>query len=396
MPLTAKKVENHKPSTKAKKLFDERGLFLLINPTGSKLWRFKYRFNGKEKLLALGPYPEISLKEARNRREEARRFIANGIDPSAQRKSQKQAIGQSNSNTFETIGREWFIKFSPTWSQSHLKRVQRQLEKDLFPWIGSLPIEEIDAPTLLDCLRRIEKRGAIVSAHRVRGIAGQIFRYAIATSRATRDPSNDLRGAIPPAQSKNFSAITQPQKVKTLLIAIDSFEGTFTVKCALKFSPLVFARPGEIRKALWDDIDLGNKQWNYLVSKTNTNHIVPLCKQALEILSQLHPLTGHSKYIFPSIRTPLRPMSENTINVALRRIGIQKEEMTAHGFRAMARTILDEEIGYRPEIIEQQLAHSIKDPNGRAYNRTAFLAQRKEMMQAWADYLNELKYAKKN
>lgn len=391
MPLKATTVEKIKPSTKAKKVFDERGLFLLVNPTGSKLWRFKYRFNGKEKLLALGPYPEISLKEARNRREDARSLLANGIDPSAQRKAQKQVIGQNNSNTFETIGREWFLKFSPTWSQSHFKRVERQLEKDLYPWIGNLPIEEITAPTLLDCLRRIEKRGAIVSTHRVRGIAGQIFRYAIATGRATRDPSNDLKGAIPPAQSTNFSAITQPQKVKILLDAIDGFEGTFTVKCALQFSPLVFARPGEIRKALWENIDLENKQWNYLVSKTNTNHIVPLCKQALEILSRLHPLTGHSKYIFPSIRTPLRPMSENTINVSLRRLGINREEMTAHGFRAMARTILDEVHGFRPEIIEQQLSHTIRDPNGRAYNRTSHLEERRKMMQVWADYLDDLK-----
>lgn len=391
MPLKATTVEKLKPSTKAKKVYDERGLFLLINPTGSKLWRFKYRFNGKEKLLALGPYPEISLKEARNRREDARRLVANGIDPSAQRKAQKQVIGQNNSNTFETIGREWFLKFSPPWSQSHLRRVERQLEKDLYPWIGNIPIEEVDAPSLLDCLRRIETRGALVSAHRVRGIAGQIFRYAISTGRATRDPSNDLIGAIPPAQSTNFSAITHPQKAIPLLHAIDNFEGTFSVKCALQFSSLVFARPGEIRNALWKNIDFENRQWNYLVSKTNTPHIVPLCKQAVDILSKIHPLTCHSNYVFPSIRTPLRPMSENTINASLRRIGFSKEEMTAHGFRAMARTILDEVHGFRPEIIEQQLSHTIRDPNGRAYNRTSHLEERRKMMQVWADYLDDLK-----
>lgn len=392
MPLTATAVKKLKPSTKAKKIFDERGLFLLVNPTGSKLWRFKYRFDGKEKLLALGSYPEISLKEARDRREDARRLVANGIDPSTQRKSLKEVKYQKNSNTFETIGREWLLKFSPSWSQSHLKRVKRQLEKDLYPWIGQLPMDEIDAPTLLSCLRRIEARGALVSAHRVRGIAGQVFRYAISTGRASRDPSNDLKGAMPPAKSKNFSAITEPKKTAELLRAIEAFEGSFVVECALKFSPLVFARPGEIRHALWKNFDLEKKEWRYLVTKTNTNHIVPLSKQAIKILSELHPLTSYSEFVFPSIRTPKRPMSENTINVALRRLGIGKEEMTAHGFRAMARTILDEELGFRPEIIEQQLAHTVKDPNGRAYNRTAHLPQRIKMMQKWADFLDNLKH----
>ncbi len=391
MPLTATSILNAKPSSKARKLFDERGLYLLVNPRGSKLWRFKYRFNGKEKLLALGAFPEISLKQARDRREKARQQLANGIDPSQVRKTEKLAQGKIAGDTFEFIGREWFNKFSPTWSPSHLARVKRQLEKDLYPWIGSSHPDLIDAPTLLSCLRRIESRGALVSAHRVRGIAGQVFRYAIATGRATRDPSNDLKGALPPVKGKNFAAITDPEKAAILLNAIDNFEGTFVVKCALQLSPLIFARPGEIRHAQWKDIDLKKAEWRYLVTKTQTEHIVPLSSQAMNILNELHPLTGSGKYLFPSIRTPLRPMSENTINASLRRIGFTKEEMTAHGFRAMARTILDEELGFRPEIIEHQLAHAVKDPNGRAYNRTAHLPQRKEMMQSWADFLDAIK-----
>lgn len=388
-------VINTKPTDKVRKLFDERGLYLLVNPSGSKLWRFKYRYNGKEKLLALGSFPEISLKRARDRREQARQQLANGIDPSLNRKSEKLTQGQLVSNTFEIVGREWFNKFSPSWSQSHLVRVKRQLEKDLYPWIGKSSLDEIDAPALLSCLRRIESRGALVSAHRVRGIAGQIFRYAIATGRATRDPSNDLKGALPPVKGKNFAAITEPEKVAHLLNAIGNFEGTFVVKSALMLSPLVFARPGEIRHAQWKDIDLAKAEWRYLVTKTQTDHIVPLSSQAMNILNDLHPLTGSGKYLFPSIRTPLRPMSENTINASLRRIGFTKDEMTAHGFRAMARTILDEELGFRPEIIEHQLAHSLKDPNGRAYNRTAHLPQRKKMMQYWADFLDEIKIKNK-
>ena len=335
------------------------------------------------------------MKKARDKRKAARELLADGIDPSDHHKAMLASRSDRAANSFEVVGREWFDKFSPSWSKGHLDRVKRQLEKDLYPWIGGLAISDIDAPTLLSCLRRIERRGAIISSHRTRGVAGQVFRYAIATGRAVRDPSQDLRGALAPANTTNFAAITEPKQVGELLQAIDSFEGFFPIQCALKFAPLVFARPGELRNAVWKDIDLEKAEWRYFVTKVKVKHIVPLSRQAVAILKDLHPLTGNHSYLFPSIRTWKRPMSENTINASLRRVGIGKDEMTAHGFSAMARTILDEELGFRPDMIEHQLSHAVKDPNGRAYNRTKFLPQRKEMMQAWADYLEDLKNEKR-
>ena len=392
MPLTEFKIKKIKPDIKIRRYFDERGLYLEVSPKGGKWWRFKYRIDGKEKRLALGVYPDVPLAKARGRRDEARKMVADGIDPSAQRKAQKLSKEDGSGLSFETIGREWCGKFSANWSPGHRVRVSRQLEKDLFPWIGRMEMDAIDAPVLLKCLQRLESRGALVSAHRVRGVAGQVFRYAIATGRARRDPSQDLRGALPPSNGANFAALTEPEQVGELLRAIDEFEGSFPVQCALKFSPLVFARPGEIRHAKWEDIDLENAEWRYRVSKTNVDHIVPLSTQSMKILEELYPLTQSSPYVFPSIRTDNRPMSENTINVCIRRLGFTKEQMTAHGFRAMARTILDEVHGFRPDIIEHQLAHAIRDPNGRAYNRTAHLDERRKMMQEWADYLDELKH----
>ena len=392
MPLTDTALKALKPRDKSYKKADGLGLFVQINPNGSKLWRMKYRFGGKEKLLALGGYPDVSLKKARERRDAARRLLADHVDPSAHRKAKRASKGErSLANSFEVIAREWFDRFSPPWSKGHFDRVKRQLEKDLYPWIGTLPVDEIDAPTLLSCLRRIEKRGAIVSSHRTRGVAGQVFRYAISTGRAVRDPSRDLRGALAPANSTNFAAITEPKEVGKLMRAIASFEGFFPIKCALSLAPLVFARPGELRMAVWKDIDLEEAEWCYFVTKVKKKHIVPLSRQAVAILKELYPLTGNYPYVFPSIRTWKRPMSENTLNVSLRALGIGKDEMTAHGFRAMARTILSEELNVRPDIIEHQLSHTVKDPNGRAYNRTKFLPQRKEMMQAWADYLDGLR-----
>jgi integrase len=395
IPLSDMKVQKAKSKDKPITLFDGGGLFLLITPTGGKLWRFKYRFDGKEKLLALGSYPEVSLLNARQRRDEARRQLANGIDPGAVRKAQKQANVQET-ETFEVIAREWHGRFISTWTEGHAETIMSRLERDLFPWIGKRPIAEIKAPELLTVLRRVESRGALESAHRIRTICGQVFRYAVATGRAERDPSADLKGALPQPQEKHRAAITEPKEVAALLRAIETYEGSFIVKCALKFAPLVFVRPGELRHAEWEEINLENAEWNIPGSKMKMKEplLVPLSKQSIEILKELHKLTGTGRYLFPG-RTPERPMSENAILAALRRMGYDKDEMSGHGFRAMARTILDEVLQVRPDFIEHQLAHAVKDPNGRAYNRTAHLNERRKMMQQWADYLEQLKIGAK-
>lgn len=391
MTLTDTGVRNAKPGPKPAKMFDERGLFLIVTPAGGKWWRFKYRFEHKEKLLSLGTYPDVGLKDARERRDAARKLLANGIDPAFNRKAQKATRQERATNSFEVVAREWYEKFSGSWVESHGSRIIRRLERDIFPHLGGRPVAEVNAPELLAVVRRIESRGAVETAHRALGNCGQVFRYAIATGRAARDPSADLRGALPPPKSTHFAAVTEPELVAQLLRALDSYQGTLTVKCALRLAPLVFVRPGELRTALWADIDLEAAEWRYTATKTNTAHIVPLAAQALAILRELHVLTGNGSYVFPSARTEERPMSDNAILAAMRRMGIDKEEMSGHGFRAMARTILDEVLGVRPELIEHQLAHAVKDPNGRAYNRTAHLPERRKMMQQWADYLDAQK-----
>ncbi|MFH1911546.1 MAG: integrase arm-type DNA-binding domain-containing protein [Pseudomonadota bacterium] len=392
MPLTDIKIAKTKPQKKPQTLFDGGGLYLLITPTGGKLWRIKYRFDGKPKLLALGAYPAISLAEAREHRTIARKQIVNGIDPAAVKKAQKQA-GTEESTTFEVVAREWHTKFAPSWAASHAKTTISRMERDLFPWIGGRPISEIKAPELLGALRRIESRGALESARRVKIIAGQVFRYAVATGRAERDPSGDLRGALATPQEKHHAAITDPKEVAPLLRALDEYQGHFVVKCALRLAPLFFVRPGELRHAEWAEIDLDEAVWNIPPHKMKTKqaHIGPLSSQAIKILTELKQLTGASRYVFPSGRSFARPMSENTINAALRYMGYDKATMTGHGFRAMARTILDEVLQVRPDFIEHQLAHAVRDPNGRAYNRTAHLEERRKMMQIWADYLDGLK-----
>lgn len=391
MPLTDTAIRNAKPGAKPIKLFDERGLFLLVTPTGGKWWRFRFMFDGKEKLLSLGVYPDVSLKDARERRDEARKLVANGVNPSENRKIQKSARADLIANSFEVVAREWFAKYSATWAKNHGVRIIRRFERDIFPWIGGRPIAEINAPELLAVVRRIENRGALETAHRALGNSGQVFRYAVATGRAERDPSGDLRGALPPVKGTHFAATTEPKRVAEILRALDGYEGTLTVRCALRLAPLVFVRPGELRNAQWADIDFEAAEWRYLVTKTNTPHIVPLARQAIEILRELQPLTENSRFVFPSARSFTRPMSDNAILAAMRRLGIDKDEMSGHGFRAVARTILDEILGIRPDFIEHQLAHAVRDPNGRAYNRTAHLPERRKMMQQWADYLDKLK-----
>ena len=390
MPLTDVTVRNAKAQDKPTKLFDERGMFLHITPGGGKWWRLKYRFEGREKLLSLGTYPDISLKLAREARDQARQLVAQGIDPSAHRKATKEARAERAANSFEVVAREWFAKHGPTLAASYADKVIRRFERDLFPTLGSDPIADIKPIKLLQALQAIEARGAVETAHRALGECGQVFRYAVATQRTERDITSDLRGALQPVQGEHFAAVTDPKQVGALLRAIRGYSGTATVCAALNLAPLVFVRPGELRRAEWADIDLDAREWRYFVTKTGTDHIVPLSNQAVEILQALRPLTGHGRYVFPSSRGEGKPMSDNAILAALRRMSIPKEEMCGHGFRAMARTILDEVLNVRVDLIEHQLAHAVRDANGRAYNRTAHLPERHKMMQQWADYLDQL------
>jgi len=391
MALTDTALRKAKPSEKPQKLADEKGLYLLLNPSGSKWWRLDYRFDGKRKTLSMGVYPDVSLKDAREKRDEARKLIAQCVDPGEHRKATKAARVDSRANSFEVIAREWFAKNKSSWVPGHADKIIRRLERDIFPWVGSKAIADLTAPQLLSAIRRIESRGALETAHRALQNCGQVFRYAVATGRASRDISADLRGALPPAKETHLAAITEPAKVAPLLRAFDSYTGSFITKCALRLAPLVFVRPGELRQAEWADIDLEAAEWRYIVSKTQTPHLVPLSKQAVAILTELRALTGRGRYVFPGARSSSRPMSDNAILAAMRRMDIGKDEMSGHGFRAMARTILDEVLGVRPDYIEHQLAHAVRDPNGRAYNRTAHLDERRKMMQLWADYLDKLK-----
>lgn len=391
MALTDIAIRSAKPADKPIKLTDGGGLYLLLNPNGSRWWRLDYRYGGKRKTLSMGIYPDVGLKDARIRRDDARKLLASDVDPGENRKAVKAAKFERATNSFEAIAREWFARNSATWKASHGDRIIRRFERDLFPWIGGKPIAELTAPEILAAVRKIEDRGALETAHRALSNCGQVFRYAIATGRARRDLSADLRGALTPVKTEHFPAITDPRQVGPLLRAMDGYTGSQIVRYALRLAPLVFVRPGELRNAEWANIDLEAAEWRYTVTKTNTPHIVPLSRQAVEILTELQALTGDGRFLFPSARTNSRPMSDNAILSALRRMGIEKDEMTGHGFRAMARTILDEVLGVRPDYIEHQLAHAVRDPNGRAYNRTAHLPERRKMMQQWADYLDKLK-----
>jgi len=391
MALTDTAIRNRKPTEKPSKMTDGGGLYLLLNPSGSRWWRFDFRFAGKRKTLSFGVYPEVSLKDAREKRDEARRLLAAGGDPGENRKAIKSSTLERATNSFEVIAREWFTKNKASWTASHADKIIARLENDVFPWLGGKPIAEITAPDVLEILRRIEKRGMLDTAHRAKGNVSQVMRYAIATGRALRDPCPDLRGALPPAKESNFPAITDPKAVAELLRAIDAFKGTFVVRCALLLAPRLFVRPGELRKAEWAGFDLDKGEWRYFVTKTKTDHSVPLASQVVAILRELYALTGTHRYVFPG-RDPQKAMSEAAVNAALRRMGYDtKTEITGHGFRAMARTILHEEMHFDPAVIEHQLAHKVPDALGTAYNRTKFLKERKAMMQAWADYLDKLR-----
>ena len=391
MKLTDINIKKAKPGIKTRKLSDGGGLFIQIEPTGGKLWRYKYRFEGKQKLLALGKYPDVSLQEAREQHQEARKQLAQGIDPAASKKARKTAGAERAANSFEVVAREWFQMWKTDKAESHYRKVIGRLEKDVFPYIGSRPVADMSAPEVLTVIRRIESRGVCETARRVKENISQVMRYAIATGRADRDPCPDLRGALKPATVKHMPTLTKPEEVAELLHAIDGYKGGQVVRAALRLAPLVFVRPGELRAAKWADIDLDRAEWKFTTSKTKTEHLVPLSRQAVEILEDIHPLTGDGEYVFPNVR-PGRPISDATLNRALQTMGYDTaNDICPHGFRAMARTLLAERLHFPAEVIEHQLAHKVPDALGTAYNRTKFLAERKTMMTAWADYLDTLK-----
>ncbi len=395
MPLSDTAIRNAKNKEKRYKLHDEKGLYLLVNKAG-KYFRFDYRFANKRKTLALGVYPDLTLKEAREKHAEARKQIVNGVDPAEFKKITKTMKAERAANSFEAVAREWFTKQAPVWAESHSSKVIIRLEQDIFPWLGGRPIAEITAPDLLAALRRVESRGAVETARRLRIICGQVFRFAVATGRAERDPAADLRGALQPTKTRHYSTITEPSRIGELLRAIDGYTGTFVVKCAFRLAPLVFLRPGELRQAEWSEIDFDRAEWRIPAEKMkmDTTHIIPLARQAIEILQDLFPLTGHGKYLFPSVRTNDRPMSENTISAALRRMGFTKDEMTSHGFRAMASTRLYEH-GWAADVVERQLAHCERNKVRDAYDHAKFLPERRKMMEWWSDYLDALREEKK-
>lgn len=394
-PLSDIQVKNAKPQEKDYKLMDGFGLFLLVTPTNGKLWRFDYRYGDKRKVLAFGAYPAITLAEARQRREDAKKLLANGVDPGEMKKALKSTDKDIAANTFEVIARQWHLKFSSAgkWSPIHAADILHRLEKDIFPPLGSRPISEIKPMDLLKVLERVASRGALDTAHRLRHHCGMIFRYAVVTERAERDIAADLRGALPPVKNGHHAAPTTPQSLLPLLKAIDAYEGSYVVKCALQLLPMFFCRPGELRAAEWTEFDFDKAIWEIPATrmKMKQPHIVPLSEQAIAILESLESLTGSGKYLFPCQRSTHRCMSDNAYNAALRRMGFTKDEATAHGFRASARTILDEVLHIPVVLIEHQLSHSVRDPLGRAYNRTSHLDERKKMMQQWADYLDGLK-----
>jgi integrase len=398
MQLTDTAVKNAKPKPdgKAAKHTDGGGLYLWVTKE-VKSWRYDYArpVTGKRNTLVIGTYPEFKLKEARERHQAARDLLARGVDPSEYKQSEKAAERALTANSFEAVAREWFVKFSPQWVESHSSKIIRRFERDIFPWIGSRPIGELEPPDILQCLRRIESRGALETAHRAKQDIGQVFRYAVATGRATRDQTADLKGAIPPPKKRHFAAITEPQEVGQLLRAIQDYNGTLETRIALQLAPYLFTRPGELRQMEWAEIDTETAVWEIPAGKMKMKaaHIVPLPCQAVVLLEEIRPLTGNRRYVFPSRTDSAKPMSDNTLRQALRRLGYDNEAMTPHGFRAMARTILDEELEIDEKYIEQQLAHAVKDPNGRAYNRTKHLKQRTAMMQRWADYLDGLRSA---
>lgn len=402
MPLTETAIKAAKGESKPRKLADERGLYLLVNPNGSKLWRLKYRLAGKEKLLALGAYPDVSLRQARDRRDDARRLVAEGIDPSTKRREEKARA--SGADTFGAIAEAWLRHQAPAWTEGHTVTVRSRLDRDVLPYLAGKQIDNITAPDVLQVVRRVEARGAIESAHRILTVIGQVFGYAVAVGLAQGNPAAGIdRGkALQAPQPKPMAAILQPAAVGALLRAIDGYSGTHVVRCAFKLAPLVFVRPGELRAAEWSEFDLEAATWvipaarmklgKAMKADAGRSHIVPLSRQALDVLHEIHTLTAGGRYVFPGARSDGKPMSENAITAALRRMDYTGDQMSWHGFRSIASTLLNE-LGYNPDAIEAQLAHTPGNKVRAAYNRAKFLPERIRMMQDWADHLDQLKAA---
>lgn len=394
MPLTDTAIRKAKVGAKPARIFDGGGLYLQVSPAGAKLWRFKYRFDRKEKLLAFGSYPDVSLASARQRRDDARKLLASGTDPGEQRKVSKMTRAGLAANTFEVVGREWYAKTAPMLASNTSAKLLRFLEVDVFPWIGARPLASIGAADLIRVIERIEQRGAMDIARRVHNYMGRIFRYAVGRGLVSRDPSRDieLKDILPPEDVQHHASVTDPKSVGGLLRAIDGFTGAFTTRCAMRLAALAFVRPGELRHAEWTEFDFKKAEWRIPAGKMKmkVQHIVPLSAQAVSILREAQRLTGGGRYVFPSERGGGRPMSENTVNAALRRLGYTKNEMTGHGFRSMASTLLHE-LGLAHAVIERQLAHGERNKVSAAYNFAEYLPERRKMMQQWADYLDKLK-----
>ena len=395
MKLSDTKIKNTKPTDKVQKISDGGGLYLHVSTAGGKLWRMAYSFDGKQKTLSFGAYPAISLKNAREKRDEAKALLAQGIDPGVQKKALKTAERAVYANSYEVVAREWFAKYSATWTEGNKLKILARQENNIFPFLAGRPIDKITAPELLTALRIIEQRGALDVAHRTLQEVSRIFRYAIATGRAERDPAADLRGALSPAQGSNFASITEPKAVGALLRAIDGYEGNIVVVYALRLAPLLFVRPGELRHAQWKEFNLEVAEWRIPAERMKMRqvHIVPLARQTIALLEELRPYTEHGDYLFPSIRSGKQPISDVTLLAALRRMGYTKEEMTVHGFRSMASTLLNE-LGYNRDWIERQLAHGERNSIRAAYNYAEYLPERRRMMQEWADHLDQLKHKK--
>ncbi|NTW89176.1 MAG: integrase arm-type DNA-binding domain-containing protein [Desulfobulbaceae bacterium] len=399
--LTVAAIRNAQPGTKPKRLFDGGGLYLEIAPAGGKWWRLKYRFGGKEKRISFGVYPEVSLKDAREKLDAARKMLAQGIDPGEERKSTRDV--ESGSGSFEAVAREWHAKFTEAqWSEIHSKNILSRLEKNIFPWLGARPVGEITPPEIIKVFRMIESRGYLETLHRAMTNCGQVFRYAIASGRATVDPTYKMNEAFPKPIKHHFSAITDPTGVATLLRAIDEYHGTFVVKCALRLAPLVFLRPKELRLAEWSEFIFDEAVWLIPIirmkrtrrdkeAKPKEVHIVPLSRQSLGILKELYQLTGGGRLVFPGLRGKDRAISDATLTNALRRMGYDRDEMHVHGFRAIAKTMMKQNLKLDDNWIERQLSHAVKGHLGGAYDRTTFEPERLMMMQIWADYLDKLK-----
>jgi len=392
MKLTDTFLRGIKTSGKVQKHSDGGGLYLHVSPTGGKLWRLGYRFEGKQKTMSFGAYPAVSLKDARQKREEAKEQLAKGIDPCAHKQAVKAAIRMEATNSFEIVAREWYDKYKTVWVKQHGDKIFARLEKDLFPLIGGLPVSEVTAPQILQALRRIEARGAVDTAHRTLQNCSQIFRYAIATGRAERDPAADLRGALSPVKGTNLASIKEPKAIGVLLRDIDAYEGNYIVRAALRMAPYVFVRPGELRRAEWSEFDLEKAEWRIPAArmKMRQMHIVPLARQVIDILEDLQSYTGNGRFLFPSMRANSAPISDMTLLSGLRRLGYTKEQMTVHGFRSMASTLLNEQ-GYNRDWIERQLAHGERNSVRAAYNFAEYLPERRRMMTEWAEYLDELR-----